>query len=69
MGHTPKLVKDLNDGDVIITKQNARLKVTAVNRGFAEYGDGNLGRVIDYVSDGKSDWMQLSCGATVFVEA
>lgn len=64
-----KLVKDLAAGDVIVTKQNARLNVTAVNRGFAVYSDGKLGRIIDYSADGKGDWMQLSGGATVFVEA
>ena len=64
-----KLVKDLAAGDVVITKQNARLNVTAVNRGFAFYSDDKLGRVIDYTADGKSDWMQLSAGATVAVEA
>jgi F0F1-type ATP synthase epsilon subunit len=64
-----KLVKDLAAGDVIITKQDERLNVTAVNRGFAVYSDGKLGRVIDYTVEGKSDWMQLSSGATVMVEA
>ena len=66
-------VLDLQDGDTIInTETGEKLKVTKVARGFAFFdfgGETQIGRLIDYTIDGKSEWMQLPRTAYVTVEA